>query len=85
MSSKPPTRSGPALGVLAVAVTVAIISLSFTLFMKREAAIGRGPARGGLGLLGIRERLVNLCGRLTITSRIGEGTQIAVAVPMERR
>jgi signal transduction histidine kinase len=42
-------------------------------------------AREGLGLLGIRERLVNLCGRLTITSRIGEGTRIAVALPMERR
>jgi signal transduction histidine kinase len=44
-----------------------------------------GSAKGGLGLLGIRERLVHLGGRLTITSRIGEGTRIAVAVPMERR
>jgi signal transduction histidine kinase len=41
-------------------------------------------ARGGLGILGIRERLVHLGGRLTITSRIGEGTRIAVATPMER-
>jgi signal transduction histidine kinase len=41
-------------------------------------------APGGLGLLGIRERLVHLGGRLTITSRIGEGTRIAVDVPMER-
>ncbi|HXB68744.1 MAG TPA: sensor histidine kinase [Candidatus Acidoferrales bacterium] len=41
-------------------------------------------AKGGLGLLGIRERLVHLGGRLTINSRIGEGTRIAVAIPMER-
>jgi signal transduction histidine kinase len=41
-------------------------------------------ARSGLGLLGIRERLVHLGGRLTIASRIGEGTRIAVAIPMER-
>jgi signal transduction histidine kinase len=41
-------------------------------------------ARGGLGLLGIRERIVNLCGRLTITSEIGKGTKIAIALPMDR-
>jgi signal transduction histidine kinase len=41
-------------------------------------------ARGGLGLLGIRERLAHLGGRLTITSRIGEGTRIAVDIPMEK-
>jgi signal transduction histidine kinase len=35
----------------------------------------------GLGLLGIRERLAQLGGRLTITSRIGEGTRIAVDIP----
>jgi signal transduction histidine kinase len=41
-------------------------------------------ARDGLGILGIRERLVHLGGRLTIASRIGEGTRIAVAIPMEK-
>ncbi|HXB68746.1 MAG TPA: sensor histidine kinase [Candidatus Acidoferrales bacterium] len=43
-----------------------------------------GAAQGGLGLRGIRERVVNLGGRLAITSRIGEGTTISVAIPMER-
>jgi signal transduction histidine kinase len=38
----------------------------------------------GLGLLGIRERLVQLGGRLAITSRIGEGTTITLAIPMEK-
>jgi len=45
-----------------------------------------GPGRkGGLGLLGIRERLDALGGRLQIRSSPGHGTELQVAVPLRRR
>jgi signal transduction histidine kinase len=37
----------------------------------------------GLGLLGIRERVNQMNGRLTIESHIGTGTRIAIALPIE--
>jgi signal transduction histidine kinase len=39
--------------------------------------------KGGLGLIGMRERLVPVGGRLEITSAPGRGTTLAVEVPLE--
>ncbi|MBV8828190.1 MAG: sensor histidine kinase [Acidobacteriaceae bacterium] len=39
--------------------------------------------RYGLGLLGIAERVRELCGRLSIQSEPGKGTQIAVVLPLK--
>jgi signal transduction histidine kinase len=38
--------------------------------------------QGGLGLIGIRERLAALGGRLSITSRQGEGTDLGITIPL---
>ncbi len=46
----------------------------------------RGNAgRQGLGLLGVRERLDALGGRIQIRSAPGTGTELSVAVPLQRR
>ena len=46
----------------------------------------RGHARRqGLGLLGVRERLDALRGRIQIRSAPGTGTELSVAVPLQRR
>ncbi len=48
---------------------------------------GRGfdpaAAHSGLGLLGIRERLAMLGGRLELVSALGEGTRLRVTLPLE--
>jgi signal transduction histidine kinase len=44
--------------------------------------IDQGASGGGLGLVGIRERLALLGGRLEIESRTGAGTTIAAEVPV---
>ncbi len=57
----------------------------------RDDGVGigaEGPARrhnGGLGLVGIRERLLALGGRLEVRSRAGRGTELLVAVPVRNR
>lgn len=51
-------------------------------FAEEEAARPGGDERG-LGILGMRERTRLLGGTLTITSRPGEGTAIAVTVPSD--
>ncbi len=38
----------------------------------------------GLGLLGITERVRELCGQLNIQSELGKGTRIAVQLPLKR-
>lgn len=43
----------------------------------------RPRMRGGLGLLGMRERVEGLGGALTLESEPGEGTTIVVAVPVQ--
>jgi signal transduction histidine kinase len=45
--------------------------------------IGRKGAVNGMGLLGMRERITLLGGRLNIRSRPGHGTQLLVEVPEE--
>jgi PAS domain S-box-containing protein len=47
-----------------------------------EAGGGRA---GGLGLLGIRERLAGLGGRLEVASSCGKGTQLVAHVPLVAR
>jgi two-component system sensor histidine kinase DegS len=39
----------------------------------------------GLGLLGIRERVNQMNGKLTVESRVGSGTRICVALPNQAR
>jgi signal transduction histidine kinase len=50
---------------------------------------GRGfdptVARGGVGLVGMRERVEGLGGEIEVKSRPGEGTEVTVRVPSERR
>lgn len=43
-----------------------------------------GGVAYGLGLLGMSERVRELCGRLTIESAPGKGTRIAVTLPLQR-
>jgi signal transduction histidine kinase len=38
----------------------------------------------GLGLLGMTERVRELCGQLSIQSEPGKGTRIAVVLPLKR-
>lgn len=40
------------------------------------------PSSGGLGLVGIRERVQQLHGKIEVTSRQGEGTLIVISVPV---
>jgi signal transduction histidine kinase len=42
-----------------------------------------GPANGHFGLLGIRERVTRLRGKLSLTSRPGAGTVVEVRIPVE--
>lgn len=44
----------------------------------------QGGVAYGLGLLGMSERVRELCGRLTIESAPGKGTRIAVTLPLQR-
>ena len=43
-----------------------------------------GSVPFGLGLLGMSERVRELCGRVTIDSAPGKGTRIAVTLPLQR-
>ncbi len=47
-------------------------------------AVLAGAARGGLGLIGIRERLNAVGGTLQIDSAAGRGTTLRVRIPMEK-
>lgn len=42
----------------------------------------RGPAQGHFGLVGLRERIERLEGRVTITSALGKGTTVEIEVPV---
>jgi signal transduction histidine kinase len=50
-------------------------------FDSKKVAVQKG--RGGLGLIGIRERLAAVKGTCIITTSPGHGTEILVTVPME--
>ena len=57
---------------------------------ERVRALGRGfdpqsPAQDGIGLIGARERLRLLGGRLTVVSAVGSRTTLTAAVPVQRR
>ena len=47
---------------------------------------GRGfdpvVAQGGVGLVGMRERVEELGGEIEVSSRPGEGTEVTVRVPL---
>lgn len=47
-----------------------------------RGALGRAAGRGSVGLIGMRERVQILGGRLEIDSRAGHGTRIHVALPL---
>ncbi len=49
----------------------------------RDDGVG-GAVRGGLGLLGMEDRLASLDGRLTVTSPVGDGTVIEAEIPLPR-
>lgn len=46
---------------------------------------GELSRRGGLGLLGMRERVELIGGRLDLQSKVGHGTEISVAAPLRRQ
>jgi signal transduction histidine kinase len=39
-------------------------------------------AQGGVGLVGMRERVEELGGEIEVSSRPGEGTEVTVRVPL---
>jgi len=43
------------------------------------------PANGHYGIIGMRERIEHLGGKFVLRSGPGEGTHLAVAVPLIRR
>jgi signal transduction histidine kinase len=43
-----------------------------------------GAVRGGLGLIGIRERLNAVGGTLQINSVVGRGTDLLIKIPVEK-
>ncbi|MDX2032599.1 MAG: two-component regulator propeller domain-containing protein [Blastocatellia bacterium] len=47
-----------------------------------DAATLRGAADGHFGLLGMRERAAQLGGRLTVSSRPHQGTEVSVEIPL---
>lgn len=48
-----------------------------------DPALVMGPARKGLGLLSVRERMGFIGGRVEICSAPGQGTEVALTVPLE--
>jgi len=44
----------------------------------------RTPAVGGVGLLGMRERVAHYSGHVDIRSRPGGGVRIALTLPLDR-
>lgn len=55
----------------------------FDLNSQRHKGNSQGESfRGGFGLTSIRERAERMGGRLTITSQLGQGTTVSVAVPV---
>ena len=72
----------------ATGCTVSLITRAGMLRLTVEDN-GRGPggdrlARGGLGLIGMRERAQALGGTFTITERESGGTVLAVILPLDR-
>jgi signal transduction histidine kinase len=45
------------------------------------AAAHKAASAKGLGLIGMRERIDQLGGRLEVTSQVGQGTRILARVP----
>ena len=44
--------------------------------------VGQDVASGGFGLIGINQRARRLHGNLKITSKLGEGTVVAISAPI---
>jgi signal transduction histidine kinase len=74
-------HAGARTAVVAVAARDGQLVLTVT-----DDGIGLGPAQGGsgFGLIGIRERVRNLDGRVEIESRPGAGTTLTVRLPLPR-
>ena len=49
----------------------------------RTAAVLAAPGQGGLGLLGIQDRVSVLGGTLRIDSSSERGTEVAISIPLE--
>jgi signal transduction histidine kinase len=49
----------------------------------RDDGVGGADAARGTGLIGLRDRVEALGGSIVISSPPGEGTQIAVELPLE--
>ena len=48
----------------------------------REGVAGHGASERGVGLLGMRERVASLEGRLRVQSRPGQGTRLSLEIPL---
>jgi signal transduction histidine kinase len=50
----------------------------------RDNGVGFDPAKGndGLGLLGIRERVIQMNGEVSVESHVGIGTRVCIALPL---
>jgi signal transduction histidine kinase len=55
---------------------------SFVRLAVRDDGIGGAESRRGSGLLGLRDRVQALGGRITISSPAGEGTTLLVTIPV---
>jgi len=49
----------------------------------RDNGVGAAEANGGFGLLGIRERMQLLGGKLEIDTGVGQGFRLAASVPLQ--
>jgi signal transduction histidine kinase len=72
-----------------VHVRLRVVGKSFQLVVEDDgvgfqvAANGNSPRRMGLGMIGMRERAVNLGGSLAVHSMLGHGTRISLTLPCE--
>jgi signal transduction histidine kinase len=68
----------------AVSINLATRGDRFVLSVSDDGAGGANPGRGS-GLVGLRDRVEALGGRLEVTSPIGKGTTITVELPTASR
>ena len=69
-------------------VAISLLRRGVDLLLEvRDNGLGFDPAavarRGSLGLVGMRERVISLGGQIDINSAPGQGTAIAVVIPLE--
>jgi signal transduction histidine kinase len=65
-----------------VEVSLAQENGGLLLFIRDDGVGGADPARGS-GLVGLNDRVEALGGSVTVSSRPGEGTQVAAELPLE--